>query len=195
VASAPDVFEEDNKKGYQLQLGHPGLLFGLALFSYFVGHAVILCSLALLECMYYLMNRMTPSWSWRGNAVSRWKKSLLLPYHWGFFACYGATAATLYLFNRHREYVPPFSPLNLLGVIVGLFRFMVTYLSAPSFNHNYHKWAQQCALEIKAHLTSWCCGAASRDQRCLLLRRWKELNGRTSVRMSMKCITTMLINA
>ena len=131
----------------------PYVFFLWAVLSYLLGIFVIIFELYVLEGLcaaleWTTVPRLPKPWrSWRGNfqvgGAVIWSA-----YNWGFFSFWLSTAAAVYLFNNHKEYVPPFNPLHIFGLLTGSLSLLLQLLSAPSPKDEYHLWIRARATEI-----------------------------------------------
>lgn len=108
--------------------------------------------------------------SWRGH-FSHHLLTVLDGYRWGFLSYWMSVATAVYLFNKHRGFVPPYTPLWLLGLATGLLAFLLNFLHAPSSNDQYLQWYRQRVNNARAYLESYRCA----HQREALLDIWKRL--------------------
>jgi len=89
-------------------------------------------------------------------------------FNWGFFTFWGSTFITMYLFNLHKGFCPPYSPLGFLGLAAGTIAFCWRILSAASPTRDFHRWYRERAEDTHNILKS-CPWIRERDS---LLNYW-----------------------
>jgi hypothetical protein len=138
------------------QSGNPGSRLAMFitwwLFSYPVGLLVLAGGLALLEVLYQTLQKGQRTW--RGHLYSRWL--VLLPaFHWGFFTFWAWTTTATFCFNKHWMYIPPYSPLCVLGVAAGLTAFILSLVAKPSLKKDFHGWVRDQTLDLTSYIMWW----------------------------------------
>lgn len=164
-----------------------GILVAFMVCSLPLGMLVAMLGVALVEGLYVLLEGR--KW-WRGHLL-RAARVVLPSYLWGFFTFWVSTIMAIWLFNQHGLYVPPFSPLCLLGMVTGCGVWMMKVWTAPSSSQDMHGWVRERAMEVKTYLTWW----PSLDLSKACLTKWKSLTSQYYQDLSPRRVLRLALNA
>ena len=136
------------------------VMFLWILGSYPLGWFTLFLLLGVVHLLCYGLERwtmplaLTPPWRhWRGHFHPLYLMGYSA-YNWGFFCYWMSTAVVMYVFNHHRDYVPPYTYLSTLGLLAGAVAAMWHTMFAPSHDNDLHQWIRSQSMEIKVFLQS-----------------------------------------